>query len=143
MKYSEVKNKVEDRGYGYDDDGSVIEILDKESHWPIASISKLKPFAVSTAFLAFLSLDDIEKKVIGNLAFELAATPLKEREEEKRYRLKAENLPQIGTNRYLCNYEDVWVLSDGDDTNYNQAIFTESELEHIDETGFVREEVTE
>lgn len=143
MKYNVVKNKVENRGYGYNDDGSVIEFFDKESNWPIVSISKLKQFVVSTAFLAFLSLNDIEQKIIGNLAFELASTPLEEREEEKRYRLKA-NLPQLQmSNIYLCAYNDSFVLTNTLTFSPAKTIFTESELEEIDETGFIREEVTE
>lgn len=50
MKHNVVKNKVEDIGYGYRDDNSVVEISDKESGWIVTKIPKLKPLYYQTYF---------------------------------------------------------------------------------------------
>lgn len=69
-------------------------------------------------------------------------------EPEKRFKLKA-NFPQVSENSLLYlnkkTYEDGdirWELNSASSDKYFQTIFTETELEDIDETGFERIEVT-
>ena len=79
---------------------------------------------------------------------ELANTPLTERKDEKRYWLRKILIPLLGeeSERYFCkpllpNYQP---CVDGDrrqDSKF-QTIFTESEIEDMDITGFEKEEVT-
>jgi len=107
----------------------------------VCILSKDKAYLLDVNHTHFDNLDEFAKEVVFKNATILANTPPEEREEEKRYRLKA-NLPQAEPNNFLCLYGDDWILSDGEDTGYSQSVFTESELKYIDETGFVREEVT-
>ena len=138
MKYNVVKNKVEVMGYGYNDNGCFVEIFDKEYNCPVAKISKLKPFSISTTNTSFLFLDDIERKVIGKIVFDIAWTPPEEREEKKLYRLKFVGHVDDGYEYlYILNGQRAMDIID------LATIFTESELKDIDETGFIREEVTE
>ena len=79
---------------------------------------------------------------------ELASTPLTDRKDEKRYWLRKILIPLLGekSDRYFCkpllpNYQP---CVDGDrrqDSKF-QTIFTESEIEDMDITGFEKEEVT-
>jgi hypothetical protein len=145
MKYSEFKGIVSDMNYDIRETGSDIQVRTEQPSVPVALVSKTSRFMLSTFNAYFEELKEAEKEDLFYLVTELAKTPLEEREEEKRYRLKFEN-----------NLKEIYVLFDESKSEWDyydngkfignknrKSIFTESELEHIDETGFVREEVTE
>ena len=76
---------------------------------------------------------------------ELAKTPLAEREEEKRYRLRiVANLGFMDDQRFLnLNIErEEYFISSARQSERIKTIFTESEIAKMDITGFVRVEVT-
>ena len=80
---------------------------------------------------------------------ELAKTPLAERDEEKRYYLRF-TTPTLLKNFIPDGYlnihresNELSLSSDRKDTEYFKTIFTESEISHMDITGFEKEEVTE
>ena len=79
---------------------------------------------------------------------ELAKTPLAERDEEKRYYLRFTTptlLKNFIPDGYLNIHRESNELSlslDRKDTEYFKTIFTESEISHMDITGFEKIEVT-
>ena len=79
---------------------------------------------------------------------ELAKTPLAEREEEKRYWLRNIPVPLLKESDDLWYYEPINKLfkpgvdRDRTDNEKYKSIFTESEIEQMDITGFVKVEVT-
>ena len=79
---------------------------------------------------------------------ELAKTPLAERDEEKRYYLRF-TTPTLLKNFIPDGYlnihresNELSLSSDRKDTEYFKTIFTESEISHMDITGFEKIEVT-
>ena len=143
MKYSEFRSIVKDMNYNLEETETGIKVRKKVLNRPIAYVGKEKRFIFSV-YTVFDELKEAEQEELFYLVTELAKTPLEKRKEEKQYRLKFEN-----------NLKEIYVLfneSTSDWTYYDngkfvgnknkKAIFTESELKDIDETGFVREEVT-
>jgi hypothetical protein len=144
MKYSEFEFFMNHVGLKINDFGSDKGFFVTNRHNDaIAWISKIEMHKISTNWTEFGRLTKDEQEFVIKKSYELACTPIEERQEEKRYRLKA-NLPQLQmSNIYLCAYNDSFVLTNTLTFSPAKTIFTESELEEIDETGFVREEVTE
>ena len=143
MKYSEFKGIVSDMNYDIRETGSDIQVRTEQPSVPVALVSKTSRFMLSTFNAYFEELKEAEKEDLFYLVTELAKTPLEEREEEKRYRLRFIgevddgccylNISRNGTKTFNTKSDDEWF----------KTIFTESELKHIDEAGFIREEVTE
>lgn len=143
MKYSEFRRVVEDMNYNLEEETALV-VREKVTDRPIVYVGRESRFAFSL-YTRFHELKESEQEDLFNLVTELSKTPIGEREEEKRYRLKFEN-----------NLKEIYVLFDkikADWEYYNngkfigdknrKAIFTESELQDVDETGFTREEVVE
>jgi len=110
------------------------------------TLSKVEVFVIDSNFSAFTNEGSREKRTIIENAVKLASTPIEEREEEKRYRLKLTVNVLSGGNLYLVKNIKKNYLRLGHSnfsSKYYQTYFTKSELKDIDETGFVREEVTE
>jgi membrane peptidoglycan carboxypeptidase len=144
MKYSEFEKEMNSLGFKVEHEEYGI-VLRNARYGILLTLSKVEVFVIDSNFSAFTNEGSREKRTIIENAVKLASTPIEEREEEKQYRLKFEN-----------NLKEIYVLfneSTSDWTYYDngkfvgnknkKAIFTESELKDIDETGFVREEVTE
>jgi hypothetical protein len=146
MKYSEFEFFMNHVGLKINNFGSDKGFFVTNRHNDaVAWISKIEMHKISTNWTEFGHLTKEEQEFVIKKCYELACTPLDEREEEKQYRLKFEN-----------NLKEIYVLFDESKSEWDyydngkfignknrKSIFTESELEHIDETGFVREEVTE
>lgn len=141
MKYSEFKAEVEKLGlhiyvyHKYIDVGDISDNL-------VGSTSKTIELSMDTEYEHFRNLPQEQRAAVFEAMYELAKTPLAEREEEKRYYLRlAATLPFEFTylNKDVINGE----YSISDDREYNgiKTIFTESEISKMDITGFQKVEV--
>ena len=116
-----------------------VPLLDKEGEkkwlWKYTGTAPSNIFGVDTT-----KIDSELYKTIFTES-DLAETPLAEREEEKRYRLRL-NIPLIGSKEYLFMSSDKKqvYLGSGEWMGY-QTIFTESEIAEMDITGFKKEPV--
>jgi len=146
MKYSKFIQSVRDLGYRVDDIGNFLYVTTTTGNQLIA-INKAKAYSVDSTYDRFDSmLPDDDKKALLALTYELAMTPLEEREDEKRYRLK---IPFIGDSLAYLNMhredENKLILSTCGESISYQAVFTEAEIVTLEEKynldSFVREEV--
>ena len=142
MKYSEFRRLVKDVNFNLEETEATIYVREKVTNRSIAYVGKDRRFVFSV-YTAFDELREAEQEELFYLGTEISKTPLEEREEEKRYMLRV-HVPQVGNPTvFLHKHKDSWYLSGKKEKLFIQSIFTESELENIDETGFIREEVTE
>ena len=147
MKTKEFIEKVEALGYEVGSFKTDMNISDSDGH-ELAIVSKKHRFAMDTDmfdFVTYVNDDDAEK--IATLLFEYSATPPSEREEEKRSYLRNVSPLLRGSGRgYLAKNKDTleyYALSLKCSEEFYQTIFTESEINQMDITGFERVEVTE
>ena len=139
MKYSEFNHDWSDMELQYLE-GEIFVYCDGVM---IGKVSKEYRYMMSTHYAGFEELPlPVAVKLFADMAM-LAQTPLAEREEEKRYRLRL-NIPLIGSKEYLFMSSDKKqvYLGSGEWMGY-QTIFTESEISQMDITGFQKVEVTE
>lgn len=101
MKYSEFKTEVEKLGFFVDMDNAPLYIDKAKGGETLIAIGKHKRFSVDPGWSGFHSLSENEQLAIYNLAHALAITPLADREEEKRYRVKFPGITRDGKNIYL------------------------------------------
>ena len=97
----------------------------------------------------FPKLPQEQRAGLFDLLYEIAKTPLAEREEEKRYYLRF-TTPTLLKNFIPDGYlnihresNELSLSSDKKDTEYFKTIFTESEIAQMDITGFKKIEVNE
>jgi len=145
MRYSEFEQLVKDEGFDTNETGESLFVLSNQKNI-VTSVGKTKMFMLDTNWYYFQYLSDYDKERLLKLAIELARTPLDEREDEKRYRLR---LPFIKSYGYL-NLDEingVYELSGEKQVNNYQTIFAESEVEELKQNynldSFVMEEVKE
>ena len=146
MKYSEFNNKYADLELQYTDsnihiycDGVIV-----------GKISKEYRYRMSTHYDGF---EQFPEGYAANLLMNmnmLSETPLTEREEEKRYYLLYDVPPLLRAVHVKPRYLYRRIHDGYIDTSFSQtdnstfkAIFTESEIEQMDITGFVRVEVVQ
>ena len=148
MKYSEFKAEVEKLGYWVDIDYAPIYVEKSERGETIIAIGKHKRFSVDPSWSGFHTIPEENQIAIYNLARALTVTPLAEREEEKKYYLRLVTPPILKkqVTEYLRKSEYLEYYTTGLSKNtVNEkikTIFTESEIEDMDITGFEKEEVT-
>lgn len=143
MKYSEFKAEVEKLGFVMED-GTPIYVDKSKEGETLMSIGKHKQFWLAPGWNGFYNLTEDQKLKLYELGYQLAKTPLAEREEEKRYYLRlVANLPFEFT--YLNKDKETGCYSISDEREFKvcQTIFTESEVAEMDITGFEKVEVTE
>lgn len=145
MKYSEFNHEVANLGY-------VVSPQERNTYIErdgelVAQVSRLCPLRLSTNFAEFSDLQLCDQIKIVALCVQLAETPLAEREEEKRYRLRLASKLFAGSteNIYLnqnLQAPDRYCVN----SNFNglgmKTIFTESEIAEMDITGFEKVEVS-
>ena len=149
MKYSEFKTEVEKMGFVVEDEGVPIYVDKSKDGETLVSIGKHKRFWLDPGWSGFNNLTEDQQLKLYDLAYELAKTPLAEREEEKRYWLQKIPVPLLGEKhgRYFCkalvpNYQNCVDIDRSQNSQF-QTIFTESEIAEMDITGFQKVEVTE
>ena len=150
MKYSEFEREVEREGFNVDGKSGTVYV--DSTTGTVMSISTDDLFMFDCDWSAFVHLNrDVQEKLF-DLAYQLAKTPLAEREEEKRYWLQKIPVPLLdkeGEKKWLWKYTGT-ALSKvfGADTikvdnKLYQTIFTESEIAEMDIAGFKKVEVEE
>ena len=145
MKYSKFIEILENKGYKVDNFKDVIGIKDEDGY-PLCTIEKAMEGRIDVGYSKFHRLYPKEKFELFILIGKLLDTPLDEREDEKRYRLR---LPFIESYGYLNldKIDGIYELSDEEQVNDYQTIFTESEIAELKEKynldSFVLEEVKE
>ena len=145
MKYSEFKTEVENMGFVVIDSGAPIYVDKDKDGETLMSIDVHRRFRLDPGWSGFNKLTEDQQLKVYDLAYQLAKTPLAEREEERRYYLVL-NLPLVNNvQRYLNkikNQNEYYLGSKMENRGY-QTIFTESEISQMDITGFQKVEVTE
>ena len=144
MKYSEFNHDWSDMELQYLE-GEIFIYCDGVM---IGKVSKEYRYMMSTHYAGFEELPlPVAVKLFADMAM-LAQTPLAEREEEKRYWLQRIEPPILGEQdpRYLFytrvgGYYDIGTTK-SEWRNVIKTIFTESEIEDMDITGFEKVEVT-
>ena len=140
MKYSEFERTVKSMGLFINDREGEIYVED-DSQFPVLTVSKLDEMVIDTEYPSFIELPYGKKDTLLILVVTLAKTPLAEREEEKKYRVKFPSITRWGDAVYLkkdtSDQDPIgvdWSCEDfifyGKPTDY---IFTEQEIKDIDE----------
>ena len=145
MKYSEFNKKYADLELQYTDSDVYIYC----DGVMVGKVSKEYRYRMSTHYDGF---EQFPEGYAANLLMNmnmLSETPLTEREEEKRYYLRYDVPPLLRAVHVKPRYLYRRIYDGYIDTSFSQtndstfkAIFTESEIEQMDITGFVRVEVT-
>ena len=141
MKYSELKSYLELARWENESDDYHIKVY--RNGYTVAEVGLWEQYNIRI-------LDPIQMtEGLYRRLTELAKTPLAERDEEKRYYLRF-TTPTLLKNFIPDGYlnihresNELSLSSDRKDTEYFKTIFTESEISHMDITGFEKEEVTE
>ena len=145
MKYSEFNKKYADLELQYTDSDIYIYC----DGVIVGKVSKEYRYRMSTHYDGF---EQFPEGYAANLLMNmnmLSETPLAEREEEKRYYLRYDVPPLLRAVHAKPRYLYRRIYDGYIDTSFSQTndstfktIFTESEIEQMDITGFVRVEVT-
>ena len=150
MKYSKFKTEVENMGFVLEDEGVPIYVDKSKDGETLVSIGKHKRFWLDPGWSGFNNLTEDQQLKLYDLAYQLAKTPLAEREEEKRYYLRYDVPPLLRAVHAKPRYLYRRIYDGYIDTSFSQTndstfktIFTESEIAEMDITGFEKVEVTE
>ena len=146
MKTKEFIAKVEALGFLVYDGHCYLEVKDTE-YKDVVDILKAKRWVYDCEFDAFESLHEVKQTELMEFVTEYVTTQVKDREEEKRSYLRNVSPLLRGSGRgYLAKNKDTleyYALSLKCSEEFYQTIFTESEINQMDITGFERVEVTE
>ena len=142
MKYSEFKREVEKLGFTHNT--RCAEIVVKVHGRTVMGVSTNREYIVDSEWDEFQSL---HKKIQGelfDLAYQLAKTPLAEREEEKLYNIIFPTIQRDGNFIYMAkdNSNGDPLGIDWSDSTYMKRnptnfAFTEQEIKDIDERYFL------
>ena len=148
MKYSEFEREVEKLGFTHSKRCEQVAV--KVDGQTVMGISTGRKYIVDNEWNKYQQLNETTQGELFDLAYQLAKTPLVEREEEKRYWLQKITVPLLdkeGEKKWLWKYTGT-ALSNvfGADTikvdgKLYQTIFTESEIAEMDIAGFKKVEV--
>ena len=125
MKYSEFEREVEKLGFTHNT--RCVEIVVKVHGRTVMGVSTNREYIVDSEWDEFQSL---HKKIQGelfDLAYQLAKTPIVEREEEKKYYLRLATKIDVYEDRRYLNMDipnEKYTLSENKDDAYYKAIFT-------------------
>ena len=140
MKYSEFKQRVIDIGFTVEDEAREVWVVDDEGDI-VATVSTDITNSMDTDYIAFKEQGEDVRREILDLSYKLSKTPLAEREEEKKYRVKFPSITRWGDAVYLKkdtgDQDPIGVdWSSEDFIFYGKSIdyiFTEQEIKDIDE----------
>ena len=146
MRYSEFETEVEKMGFYIGYSPLYLFVVDRYTE-KLASISKEFDMWLDTEYQEFPKLPQEQRAALFDLLYVIAKTPLAEREEEKRYRLRKLPIPLLDRSaekKWLWRQRGTKIA--GVDTlsvdhERYQTIFTESEIAQMDITGFEKEPV--
>ena len=146
MKTTEFIKKVE--ALGYEVECGKILLTVKKKGLCVLEIDLEEEFFFDSDFEDFDNLPWSQKKELMSIVCEFMLTDPAEREEEKRYWLRLVTPPilkkqvteYLRKSEYLEYYTTGLSKNTGDEKI--KTIFTESEIDHMDITGFEKEEVT-
>ena len=149
MKYSEFKREVEKMGLYVDANERIVFARIKSGSIMIAIYKSMENY-VDCGWSPYIdTMTDAQRGDLFDLAYRLAKTPLAEREEEKRYYLLYDVPPLLRAVHAKPRYLYRRIYDGYIDTSFSQTndstfktIFTESEIEQMDITGFLKVEVT-
>ena len=144
MKYSEFEREVEREGFNVDRKSGTVYV--DSTTGTVMSISTDDLFMFDCDWSTFVHLNRDVQEPLFDLAYQLAKTPLAEREEEKKYYLRLATKIDVYEDRRYLNMDipnEKYTLSENKDDAYYKASFTESEIAEMDITGFQKVEVTE
>ena len=137
MKYSEFKREVEKLGCEVCNTSG--DIVVKRNTYTILTVNKNKEFEFDNEWNKWSGIGEIKSPLFG-LAYQLAKTPLVEREEEKRYRVKFPSITRLGRNIYLSKekgcVDPLGIDWSGETFIHDRPslyTFTEQEIKDIDE----------
>ena len=147
MKYSEFEREVEKLGFTHST--RCAEIVVKVHGRTVMGVSTNLEYIVDSEWDEFQSLHKKTQGELFDLAYQLAKTPLAEREEEKRYYLRYDVPPLLRAVHAKPRYLYRRIYDGYIDTSFSQTndsmfktIFTESEIAEMDTAGFEKVEVT-
>ena len=139
MKTKEFIKKVKELGFevecGLGEKGELIEIWIGDSEEDFVVIWPNFTFAISTIEYGFVDLKDpLPLEELYKLCFEYASTPVKDREEEKKFYMKHKWL-NLNTHNYLhLDVDDgSCMLDDNEEFSFTKTKLTEKEIEEIKE----------
>ena len=140
MKYSEFEREVEREGFNVDRKSGTVYVDSTTGTVMSISTDDLFMFDCDCDWSAFVHLNrDVQEKLF-DLAYQLAKTPLAERENEKKYNVILPNILRDRKPILLCkSFDDHescgidWSPKDWLDDNMDRHIFTEQEIKDIDE----------
>ncbi len=139
MKYSEFEREVEKLGLTHST--RCVEIVVKVHGRTVMGVSTNLEYIVDSEWDEFQSLHKKTQGELFDLAYQLAKTPLTDREEEKRYRVKFPSVTRRGDAVYLqkdtSDKDPIGVDWSPEDFIFYEKqtdyIFTEQEIKDIDE----------
>ena len=137
MKYSEFEREVEKLGITHDT--RCAEIVVKVHGRTVMGVSTNREYIVDSEWDEFQSLHKKTQGELFDLAYQLAKTPLVEREEEKKYYLKLElPIPLEDSSMHWLNQKvgaSKYHFGSQENIRDYKTIFTESEVAQMDLTG--------
>ena len=138
MKYSEFEREVEKLGFTHST--RCAEIVVKVHGRTVMGVSTNLEYIVDSEWDEFQSLHKKTQGELFDLAYQLAKTPLAEREEEKLYRVKFPAITRLGRNIYLSKekgcVDPLGIDWSGETFIHDRPslyTFTEQEIKDIDE----------
>ena len=138
MKYSEFKREVEKLGFTYSKRCEQVAV--KVDGQTVMDISTGRKYIVDNEWNKYQQLNETTQEQLFDLAYQLAKTPLAEREEEKLYNVIFPTIQRDGNFIYMAkdnsNGDPLgidWSSSDYMKRNPNSFAFTEQEIKDVDE----------
>lgn len=151
MTTKEFIEKIRDLRFNIiDDTKGNFKIINYDGHI-LARVSNQSAGIIELGFSQINMLPTVVKNDLILLLGEYATTPIKDRKEPKKYRLKFQPLGlKIGSSKYLNYFKenDEYTIMDSLETTGIQTKFTEKEIDELDNKAdilstFIKEEVKE
>lgn len=103
MKTKEFVKKVKELGLGVYTHGRDLDIESGYYNYVVATIDIKEMYGLSISYNDYIALDEDTKKELYKLCIEYAATPVDEREEERKFYLRHKYFQDhIGGKQYFC-----------------------------------------
>ena len=137
MKTSElIKKAMEIEGINdYRQEGEMLCFYASKRNEIVAYVNLIKKFKIATDFGNFSKLPSFSQELLLDLFYEYAKTPLEEREEPKKYKLRHKLVEDSYLNYYLGYIKDENELrfSNSHETDSFKTAFTIQEWESLTE----------